>query len=384
MSRGRASKILPLIAYPLSLLFVTPSFAAAPADELEQARQEIASSRERQSKMGEEHKALEGELKELQQQLVKSAASVQKAEADVDASEEKLRLFSKQTQGKTAQLAAHEKQMAALVQAALRLSRMPPEAALTMPEDLDDSMKAARTLRMITEDIRKEMDSISLQVKELRQLEARLEERRDELKRVQASLDGERKGLQAQVTQRRALQETLGREQQREARKVAELAKKAQDMQALIAKLKRDERTAEEREAAKKGKRSFAEAKGRILPPLSGKLMQRFGEGAKDSATRKGVVVKARGDAQVVAPFDGEVVYAGTFLNYGRLVIIRHADEFHTLMAGLSRIDVAVGEFMLEGEPIGAMGDSESESRLYIELRKNNQPIDPRPWIKNL
>jgi septal ring factor EnvC (AmiA/AmiB activator) len=78
------------------------------------------------------------------------------------------------------------------------------------------------------------------------------------------------------------------------------------------------------------------------------------------------------------------VVFTGPFLTYGQMVIIRHSDDFHTLLAGLVKIDVTVGQFLLEGEPIGAMGDSESSNRLYIELRQNNQPIDPASWIKGL
>ncbi len=86
----------------------------------------------------------------------------------------------------------------------------------------------------------------------------------------------------------------------------------------------------------------------------------------------------------MTAPFDGEVVYTGPFLNYGQLVIIRHSDDFHTLLAGLVKIDVNVGQFLLEGEPIGAMGESDSGNRLYVELRHKNQPIDPAPWINGL
>ena len=66
------------------------------------------------------------------------------------------------------------------------------------------------------------------------------------------------------------------------------------------------------------------------------------------------------------------------------MVIIHHSDNFHTLLAGLQKIDVEVGQFLLEGEPIGAMGDDADEQELYVELRKDNQPIDPAPWMSAL
>ena len=96
--------------------------------------------------------------------------------------------------------------------------------------------------------------------------------------------------------------------------------------------------------------------------------------------TRKG--------AQVTAPYDSEVVFTGPFLNYGQMIILRHSDDFHTLLAGLTKIDVRVGQFLLEGEPIGAMGEGDDDNKndrtLYIELRKDNQPVNPAAWINGL
>ena len=129
--------------------------------------------------------------------------------------------------------------------------------------------------------------------------------------------------------------------------------------------------------------RSFADARGHIRPPAAGQVVQKFGAPDHGGAS-KGIVIATRAGAQVTAPYDGEVVFTGPFLNYGMLVIIRHSDHFHTLLAGLSKIDASVGQFLLEGEPIGAMGEGESGNRLYVELRKNNQPVDPAPWISRL
>jgi murein hydrolase activator len=84
----------------------------------------------------------------------------------------------------------------------------------------------------------------------------------------------------------------------------------------------------------------------------------------------------------VLAPFDGQVVYTGTFLAYGNLVILRHRDDFHTLIAGVDKIYANPGQTLLEGEPIGAMGGAQSGNRVYLELREHNQPIDPTSWLK--
>ena len=100
--------------------------------------------------------------------------------------------------------------------------------------------------------------------------------------------------------------------------------------------------------------------------------------------TERGVVIATRESAQVVAPFDGKVIYAGPFRGYGQIVMIEHGDDYLTLLAGLSSVDVQVGQGVLAGEPIARMGaagtGAEGTDGLYVEFRHNGAPIDPLPW----
>jgi septal ring factor EnvC (AmiA/AmiB activator) len=82
-------------------------------------------------------------------------------------------------------------------------------------------------------------------------------------------------------------------------------------------------------------------------------------------------------------------VYAGDFRSYGRLLIINAGGGYHILLAGLSQIDVQVGQFVLTGEPVGVMEAAAKSAQtksqntgpiLYIEFRKDQRPIDPDPW----
>jgi septal ring factor EnvC (AmiA/AmiB activator) len=83
------------------------------------------------------------------------------------------------------------------------------------------------------------------------------------------------------------------------------------------------------------------------------------------------------------------VVYAGPFRSYGQLLIINAGGGYHVLLAGMSRIDVSPGQFVLAGEPIAEMGkpampdqssDDSSRPVLYVEFRKDGKPIDSGPW----
>ena len=81
-------------------------------------------------------------------------------------------------------------------------------------------------------------------------------------------------------------------------------------------------------------------------------------------STLKGISLQTRGEARITAPADGWVVYAGAFRSYGQLLIINAGGGYHILLAGMSRIDVGLGQFVLAGEPIAEMGNTaESASR---------------------
>ena len=98
--------------------------------------------------------------------------------------------------------------------------------------------------------------------------------------------------------------------------------------------------------------------------------------------TRKGITIETGVGAQVVVPHDGTVVFAGPFKGYGRLLIIEHGEGYHSLLAGLARIDNVIGQQVLSGEPAGIMGGLKNGPPvLYVELRRNGQPINPLPWL---
>jgi septal ring factor EnvC (AmiA/AmiB activator) len=133
----------------------------------------------------------------------------------------------------------------------------------------------------------------------------------------------------------------------------------------------------------------FSEAKGLLPLPAQGRRVLTFGEKTQYGSQSKGLVLETRHGGQVVSPSDGWIVYAGEFRSYGQLLIINAGGAYHILLAGLSQIDVQLGQFVLAGEPVGVMstpakstsGKAQDNSPvLYIEFRKDQRPIDPDPW----
>jgi septal ring factor EnvC (AmiA/AmiB activator) len=129
-----------------------------------------------------------------------------------------------------------------------------------------------------------------------------------------------------------------------------------------------------------------------LLPlPVNGVKIRNFGDTDSMGGAEKGLAIAARPGAQVTAPCDGLVVYAGPFRSYGQLLILNAGGGYHVLLMGMERISVDPGQFVLTGEPVAAMGSggliaaasatiTPSQPVLYIEFRKDGTPIDPGPW----
>ena len=126
--------------------------------------------------------------------------------------------------------------------------------------------------------------------------------------------------------------------------------------------------------------RPFGDAN--VVPPVHGRVLLSFGQPGEGGQPHRGITIEARPGARLVAPYDGKIVFAGPFRTYGLILIIEHSEGYHTLLAGLGRIDGAVGQSVSAGEPVGTAGSTETgNSSIYVELRRNGQPIDPLPWL---
>ena len=135
---------------------------------------------------------------------------------------------------------------------------------------------------------------------------------------------------------------------------------------------------------------AFASAKGLLALPVNGSKIRDFGGSDGAGGVEKGISLATRAGAQVTTPCDGWVVYAGPFRSYGQLLILNAGGGYHVLIAGMERISVNIGQFVLTGEPVATMGTTSqvasifaanaSQPVLYVEFRKDGTPIDPGPW----
>ena len=103
------------------------------------------------------------------------------------------------------------------------------------------------------------------------------------------------------------------------------------------------------------------------------------------------MLISTRVEAIVAAPGDGWVSFAGPYRSYGQLLIINAGQGYYIILAGMDKINVNVGQFILAGEPVAVMGDGSVKTAaaiaigavqpiLYVEFRKDGVAIDPGPW----
>jgi septal ring factor EnvC (AmiA/AmiB activator) len=133
--------------------------------------------------------------------------------------------------------------------------------------------------------------------------------------------------------------------------------------------------------------RDFHRLKGTLLPPISKTHSHGYGprkqRGSMSYVRHTGMTWKVARGTDVRATAGGLVAFASGFEGFGKLIIIDHGDEYHSLYAHLSQIDVEVGDHVDRGAVIGESGATGSfeGAKLYFELRKDGKPIDPADWF---
>ena len=117
--------------------------------------------------------------------------------------------------------------------------------------------------------------------------------------------------------------------------------------------------------------------------PVKGNLIGRFGEGDKRNM---GIDIAGTPGTPILAAAGGKVVYAGSGLRgLGKLVIIKHSDDYLTAYAHNRVILVKEADTVARGQKIAELGNTDTDQpKLHFELRKQGQPVDPLKYLPAL
>lgn len=119
-----------------------------------------------------------------------------------------------------------------------------------------------------------------------------------------------------------------------------------------------------------------------LLNPVAGTAVRGGPDGVGGSAA-PGITYVSIAGAQVLAPVEGKVRFAGAYPKNGFVLILETASGYDVVLTGLGRLDVRLGDRLLAGEPVGALPDGGGRPpRLYFELRHAGQGMNPAPYIE--
>ncbi|WP_162916528.1 murein hydrolase activator EnvC family protein [Dongia deserti] len=408
-------------------------------EELRQIQEQINQGKIEATELKKKADELAREVTRLQQSLIRSAAEVQDAESEATELEHELAELSEREKASAADLEQKRAQLSQTLMALERLSLRPAQAAFFSDRTPLDEARAATLMAAATKALderARQLQSDLAKVRELREVTAA---RQEELAASVDRLAQENQHLAALLKQKAELQEATLAQSEETKKRQAQLAQQAKSLKDLLDRLEaaRAEEEARQQAAAAEAARKAEEAAkreaerlaaeqarqeqgeapaengeqvaaverpaapairlqpppadlpafpkqvGGLIRPARGEIAAKFGQRTDAFGEGKGLVIATRAGAQVVTPFDGQIVFEGPFRSYGQILIIEHRGGYHTVLAGLAHVDVVVGQWLKAGEPVGAMIETtQGRPQLYVELRRSGQPFDPAPWFK--
>lgn len=376
--------------------------------------------RERQKRLSQDAERLRREAGEINAKLIEKARAVQEGEAELTSLEARLGELDAQRELINGSLVRQHKRIGKLLAALQRMGRNPPPVMATARSDALKMVRGAMMLASVFPELRDKAETLNSKLVELdrvlgeiRAASTRLRNQnrallasQDEMERLMAVKKSRLSETQtALVEVRRAEQgyrrsvtdlNELIRRLDKTVKEKAGLGDYERELEAGTAPGQPDvelkpsgRKTAMPSPGRLKPAIPFKKAHGRLVFPAKGRRLASFGQTTRYGSKSKGITVETRSGAQITSPSDGWIVYAGPFRSYGQLLIINAGGGYHVLLAGMAKIDVVVGQFVLSGEPVGKMKVSKAKSRtksndiaplLYIEFRRGGRPINPDPW----
>ncbi len=337
------------------------------------------------------------ELDKLRKDSVIAARTAQEYESAISEQETRLETLGRMESDKTAILSMRQKQLTGVLVALQRLAWRPPEALIAEPSDPNDTVRTAILLRTIAPKIEESTRELKLDLDSLRTIRAEIGAERLKHSATMGKLSSEHKRLTSMLTRKAELQRQTQNQTDAAEKKLQVMASEAKDLRDLMARLEEErKRRAAEAAKARAAKadsrrtaaadptasfRDISKSAGKLPFPARGTVVGTFGKRDSTGSPSKGIYIETRPGAQVTLPFEGQVAFSGPFRGYGQLLIIEHSEGYHTLLAGMVRIDCRAGQTLMAGEPVGIMPEEDGKPLLYFEMRKGGQPVDPMVWL---
>lgn len=344
------------------LFLILPAFAFADtASDLKAHKQAEAAA----VKHAAEAKA---EADQLAASQVKQAAALRVLEDQTGQSLQNIASLNAQKAANEAQLKTAITNLQTLLPVLQKLSNTPPGTLLSLPQPPADSVRGLAILQGITSNIAKQITSVQALSTQQSALIAEAETAQTKLQVAAAAQQEAAAALARQINAAKATELAQTDIAAREAAARLEAQHKLDTLANAVARL------------------SPHDSGPAILPPgggapVAGSILHPFGAATLAGAAT-GISYAAVPGANVISPCAGTILFAGPFPAYGEMVIADCGHANSVVLAGMAVLDVAAGQRIARGQPIGSMAANETHQPvLYLELRQSGKPVDPGPWL---
>lgn len=389
-------------------------------DRLQRTQKALQKAREKAKTLRNKSVGLEQDIVRIRDDLVAAARVIQNHEGRLAEISDRIETLNANQVRIRETFERRRGQLGVVLSALQRIARNPPESLVAQPISPANMVRSAILLRATLPRLKGEAKELRDDLDALETARSSAEERRREYDQEMIKLESQRVVLQRLLGRKSRLRRRTVSEINRATREAMNLSKQAASLLDLVKQLdtlrakreatahvaagrpsQKSKQVAALRPALKPSTavpvpgtpradkpppgysgRPFDTRKGVVPFPAVGRVATRFGQPIAKGRTQKGLTLETVKSAQVIAPYEGRVAFSGPFRAYGELLIIEHNGGYHTLLAGMAHIDVAVGQWVLTGEPVGTMGNEVTRKpALYWEIRRKGQPINPLPWL---
>jgi murein hydrolase activator len=374
----------------------------------ESTQQELQLSAARQRQLANEVGIALAAEKAATEKLLAAATNIESREAALTATEKRIDTLEAEATTIRAAFADKQEVLSELLAGLQRLEQNPPPALVVAPHDIVDALRGAMMFGAVVPAMRDEAALLLNKLERLAAITSEAANHKQDATAQLASLNASYRELENLLAEKRRIVSSTEAELDAESKRSEGLARQAKNLGQLLAALEAEQRAIEAKRTAESTAREKERARqqalldqkpmrlslalGRLEYPAQGDILQRFGSDTGLGGSSEGIAIATRTSSQVRSPVSGKVEFAGPFRSYGQLLILNAGEGYLVLLAGMNEISVTLGQAIVAGEPVGLMGDHPSsmalvgaesgEKRpvLYVEFRKNGEPVDSQPW----
>lgn len=365
--------------------------AGQAGDALRQATRELTVARSRGEQLEAEARKATEAADRTARETAAVAARIQQSEAEIQVAQAKIALIDRQREALRLRIAARQEPVVRLTAALQLMARRPLAFSLMRADTLRDTVYLRAVLETMLPEVQRRTAGLRQEIVRGRALQASARLAAGQLRQGEQGLTARRQQLVAIESRQRIESRAAQGTASREADRALALAEQTRDLRALMDQLQADgslrqklaalpgpvprpERPGDALMVADAGPTPSASAALAWILPVGGRIVTGFGERGAGGLS-SGLTFAPVGGAQVVAPAAGRVAFAGPYRGYGRIVIIEHDGGWTSLVTNLGRLDVNVGETVVQGAPLGAAGPG--RPTVTVELRKDGAPVNP-------